>query len=196
MALLLVCVAAGCLWYVSRCTNPELGVCMLLRDAPGRLDELRASFEARLPPTHHAAFTGAWLVLPEHAEPYAQLLGLVQEGSVVLGLAQPWVAAHGIARVFLADAEDVLPKLLGVPGYSLDLLLEGAMLVVRFRVTPHDTTPPASQLERAMQRLRAPRAATLAREPPIPSVVYVEPPKQSRLELRERTHDTTASTSY
>ena len=52
------------------------------------LEQLRASFQIKLPTSHFAKFTGGWLVLPEHTAAHGKLLELLRQRSVVLGSAQ------------------------------------------------------------------------------------------------------------
>ena len=91
-----------------------------------------------------------------------------------MGSAQPWVAATGLARVRLAEAEDILPVLTGASD-TLDLLLEDAYLVVRFRILPRGRLS-------ARARLLGPRAVAVANPPPSPRIVYVEQVKPTSLE--------------
>ena len=91
-----------------------------------------------------------------------------------MGSAQPWVAATGLARVRLAEAEDILPVLTGASD-TLDLLLEDAYLVVRFRILPRGRLS-------ARARLLGPRAVAVANPPPSPRIVYVEQVKPTSLD--------------
>lgn len=170
--LLLVCVVATCALFVWRRNRTELGVCMRLRKVQG-LKQLRASFQTHLPTSHFAKFTGGWLVLPEHTAAHGKLLDLLRQRSVVLDSAQPWVAASGLARVRLAEADDILPVLLGESD-TLDLLLEDAYLVVRFSILPRGRITTRA-------RLLGPRAVAVANPPPSPRIVYVEQIKATNL---------------
>ena len=179
--LLLGGVVATCALLMWRRNRTELGVCMPLREVQ-TLEELRASFQNNLPTTHVARFTGGWLILPEHTAAHGELLQLLRQRSIRLDSAQPWIAATGLTRVLLAEAEDILPVLLG-ESETLDLLLEDAYLVVRFRILPR-----GSITTRA--RLLGPRAAAVANPPPAPRIVYVEPQKATSL---KRTRNTTTT---
>ena len=181
------CVVAACAMLVWRRNRSELGVCLRLRDVQST-EQLRTSFRDRLGPTHFARFTGGWLVLPEHAAAHGTLMHLLHSGTVELNRAQPWLSATGLARVMLTEADDVLPVLLGRAD-TLDLLLEDAYLVVRFSALPR-----GGKLS-WWARLWAPRPATLANAGSVqsPRVVFVEPPKQTNMELRETTQNTTTT---
>ena len=170
--LLLVCVVATCALFMWRRNRSELGVCMPLREVQS-LEQLRASFLTNLPTSHFSKFTGGWLVLPEHTAAHGKLLELLRQRSIVLDSAQPWVAATGLARVLLAEADDILPVLLGESD-TLDLLLEDAYLVVRFSVLPRGRITTRA-------RLLGPRAVAVANPPPSPRIVYVEQIKATNL---------------
>jgi len=144
-----------------------------VRRAAQSLEQLRASFQTNLPTSHFAKFTGGWLVLPEHTAAHGKLLELLRQRSIVLDSAQPWVAATGLARVLLAEADDILPVLLGESD-TLDLLLEDAYLVVRFSVLPRGRITTRA-------RLLGPRAVAVANPPPSPRIVYVEQIKATNL---------------
>ena len=170
--LLLICVVATCALFMWRRNRSELGVCMPLREVQS-LEQLRASFLTNLPTSHFSKFTGGWLVLPEHTAAHGKLLELLRQRSIVLDSAQPWVAATGLARVLLAEADDILPVLLGESD-TLDLLLEDAYLVVRFSVLPRGRITTRA-------RLLGPRAVAVANPPPSPRIVYVEQIKATNL---------------
>lgn len=131
-----------------------MGVCMALRDVKS-IQQLRTTFQEGLPSSHVAAFVGGWLVRPEHTAAHGKLLLLLKRRSVKLDRPKPWIAATGLARLRLAEADDILPVLLGESG-TLDLLCKDAHLVVRFRVLPR-----GRQTLRA--RLFSPRPAVLLR---------------------------------
>jgi len=181
LLLLGVCAVATCALFMWRRNQTELGVCMPLRQVQS-LEQLRASFQTSLPTSHFAKFTGGWLVLPEHTAAHGKLLELLRRRSVVLDSAQPWVAATGLARVRLAEADDILPVLLGESD-TLDLLLDHAYLVVRFSILPRGRVTPRA-------RLLGPRAVAVANPPPSPRIVYVEQIKATNL---KRTQNSSAT---
>lgn len=172
--LLSVGVVAICALFMWRRNRSELGVCMPLRKVQS-LDQLRRSFQTSLPESHRARFTGGWLILPEHTAAHGKLLQLLQRRTIVLNSAQPWIAATGLARV-LVGGYDILPVLLGESNL-LDLLLDDAYLVVRFRVV-------ARGRQTICARLLGPRAVAVANPPPAPRIIYVEPPKATSLRFR------------
>ena len=131
-----------------------MGVCMALRDVKS-IQQLRTTFQEGLPSSHVAAFVGGWLVRPEHTAAHGKLLLLLKRRSVKLDRPKPWIAATGLARLRLAEADDILPVLLGESG-TLDLLCKDAHLVVRFRVLPRGR-------QTLQARLFSPRPAVLLR---------------------------------
>ena len=137
-----------------RRTRSEMGVCMALRDVKS-IQQLRTTFQEGLPSSHVAAFIGGWLVKPEHTAAHGKLLQLLKRRSVKLDRPKPWIAATGLARLRLAEADDILPVLLGESG-TLDLFCKDAHLVVRFRVLPRGR-------ETLRARLFSPRPTVLLR---------------------------------
>ena len=112
----------------------EMGVCVALRDVKS-LQQLRTSFQKILPASHVAAFTAGWLIKPKHAAVHQKLLYLLRRRTVKLDHPKRWVPATGLARLQLAEADDILPVLLGESD-TFGLLQEDAFLVVRFRILP------------------------------------------------------------
>ena len=132
--LLLAGVLTALIIHLWRRARAEMVVCRALHDVRS-IQQLRTSFQEGLPRSHVAAFTGGWLVKPGHTAAHGKLLQLLRWRTVKLDRAKPWVAATGLARLRLAEADDILPVLLGESG-TLDLLCKDAYIVVRFRILP------------------------------------------------------------
>merc|ERR1712086_493146 len=108
--LLLAGVLTALIIHLWRRARAEMVVCRALHDVRS-IQQLRTSFQEGLPRSHVAAITGGWLVKPGHTAAHGKLLQLLRWRTVKLDRAKPWVAATGLARLRLAEADDILPVL-------------------------------------------------------------------------------------